>query len=365
MDDNYDSQEIERLDAEWETLNALRELLGIAAKGPATPSYEQALALGQELAPDLYGIDASLIARAQEPQLVRQYRQKADAISTSSNQKTDPLAVVNKDIDEYEQLVAVKGRRDQLERTLNRLYGVREYFVGRQYTENQILIHDVFKAHRPQLPSPPVDTDSYREYRLPHGGALRIRLLHPDPPEHLTGADLVYEICDPTKRLVRLAFVQYKVWTRDTLYLSGTKNLGKQLNHLAETACVGGLCKSEGLLDPPESYRLPFCAAFLRPTDKLQSPTNKLISRGLHVPVCIANRIRANRVPEADVIERGDLRGCSVSNKIFEEMFNRNMLGSTWISYEDVERVYRDRKILAPDRRIVLHAQEFPLHEAT
>jgi len=44
---------------------------------------------------------------------------------------------------------------------------------------------------------------------------------------------------------------------------------------------------------------------------------------------------------------------------VFEELFNANMLGSKWLTYEELEKLYREHKILEADEHIIIHAQEF------
>ena len=212
-------------------------------------------------------------------------------------------------------------------------------------------------ARRPDLPSPRAG-DKYTEYLLPFERALRIRVLHPDQPEHSSGADLVYEFCDETARLVRLAFVQYKIWDGRNLRFADSKNLDAQLKKLEQITCQRGWCRCRENDGPPKSYRLPFCAAFLRPTDRLQRPDAALISSGIHVPVCIAGTASLNE-NGGRVLRRDPIRSRAVSQRLFEELFNRGMLGSDWLKYEDVETIYREHRILETDQRIVVYAQEF------
>lgn len=346
-----------RLDAEWSAVNALRETLGIANRGAGDATCLQALALGRELAPRLFDPEVSILASGQEPPLVREYRQRAEA-QAALQQAVTPLELIDNDILEYERLLdAPGGARPQLHRALQDRIRAREWFEHRAYTEHKLIERDVYTAKRADLPCPSVG-DKYVEYRLPFERALRIRLLHPDRPEHTTGADLVYEFCDQANRQVRLAFVQYKIWDGNTLRFSDARNLELQLQKLAKIVCEVGLCTCAEELDPPRSYRLPCCAAFLRPTDRLQRPDANLISSGLHVPICVANTVSLEATG-GRVLKRDPLRNRAVSQRLFEELFNRGMLGSSWIPYSDVEALYREHRILDYDQRIIVYAQEF------
>lgn len=363
-DDEMQDFDPQRLETEWLGLNALREILSIAVKGQATPTYEQALRLAEELAPGLFGRHISLIAAAQEPNILREYRQRAEAASQLSNREVAPLEIVSREIEEAEAMLRTAGERDRIQSRLFRLEAIRRQLRDREYTENQIIIHDVLKAERPELPQPPIDTDTYREYRLPYDRGLRIRLLHPDKPEHVIGADVIYEIVSDRAALARLTLLQYKVWNGRTLYLSESPNIVKQLQRLQSSSCDFGLCSHpDEDLPPsdPSSYRLPHCAGFVRLTDKLQDPSSRLVSRGLHVPLCIFRKITEPTGRGGEKIEKRNLDGRAVSQRIFEEMFNRNMLGSRWISYAEVEELYRKARILDADERLIIHAQEFKI----
>src|SRR5258707_902942 len=74
--------------------------------------------------------------------------------------------------------------------------------------------------------------DFYVDYDLKHGKYLRIRLLHPDEAEHITGADLVYEQHNEKTRQIRILFLQYKIWEDGVIYYSKAKNLEAQLRKL-------------------------------------------------------------------------------------------------------------------------------------
>lgn len=364
-DDTSPGFDRERLDAEWVTLNAIREMLGIALKGRLQPTYDQSLAFGKVLAPKIFSSDASIIGKGNESQLAQEYRQAAEAQSAIDKRIVPPLELIDVDIDRFNNLLSNAGEKyDLIKRRLNILQNVRLQFLPKSYTENQLILRDLFKVQR-DIPIPPIEGDTYREFQLTEDRGLRLRLLHPDPPEHLVGADLIYETYWDKKKVARLALVQYKIWDGETLLTSQAKNLKKQLAKLSSIFCEVGLCepyKDSARLD---AYRLPSCTAFLRPTDKLQDPDSRLISSGLHIPICVTSRSWENTGYEGDgeKIERKRIRSESISHKVFEEMFNTNMLGSRWFTYNEIEQLYRDHKILQPNERIVLHAQEFGVSE--
>jgi hypothetical protein len=60
-------------------------------------------------------------------------------------------------------------------------------------------------------------------------------------------------------------------------------------------------------------------------------------------------------------ISRKNIRSECITHKVFEELFNTNMLGSRWLTYDEMEELYIKHGILESDERIILHAQEFGL----
>ena len=172
-----------RLDVEWATLVAIREMLGISLKGRATPTYEQSLAFAKALAPALFDSDETLIGTSGEPQLVQEYRQKTEALSQLESRKVPATEIIDRDINELGNLLEAESANYLLRKRLGVLQNTRTCLLPKKYTENQVILRDLFKAQR-NIPVPPIEGDTYREFRLTQDRGLRIRLLHPDQPEH-------------------------------------------------------------------------------------------------------------------------------------------------------------------------------------
>ena len=349
-----------RLQAEWIALNAIRGLVSFAARSTTEATYEEALAVGRELTPALLGENVSIIAQANEPPIVREMRQMAQALGQLQTREISPLSMVNDEIRRYELLLDAATERDRIRIRLDQLYRAKDFFTQRRFTESQILRRDVFTIFPPQLPHPPRDEGNVREYRLPYHRALRVRLLHPDQAEQATGADLLYEICSPKSERVRLVLVQYKLWDGTRLYFSRDRKLVPQMRRLRSSACRSGLCACDPAAPFPPNFRLPHCAAFVRPTDELQEASGRLISSGFHLPVCALNRVVERTRSGEKVLVKRNIEDRAPTHRVFEEMFSRGMLGSRWLSYREVEKFYREYKVFSPDERLVLHAQEFP-----
>lgn len=350
-----------RLDAEWVALNAIREMLGIAFKGKVSPTYLQSLQVGRRIAAKIFDSESSLLGRNREPQLVQEYRQKADAVSQIRGRIVEPLEVLDEDIELQQRLVRTTGDKILIQRRLENLEDIRVYFLPKSYTENQIIIRDLYKADR-GLPIPPIEGDTFRDFKVSDDRGMRIRMLHPDPVEHAIGADLIYEHYWDKRHVARIALIQYKIWNGKALYLSQASNVEDQMNKMRNIFCKRDLCSAFEGTSRTGAYRLPYCSVFLRPTDKIQDPDVRLISSGLHIPICVAFKKLEDTARGGKKIESRMIRSESVSHKVFEEMFNANLLGSKWLTYEELAELYRSHGVFDVNQRIVLHAQEFGIN---
>ena len=361
MDDDFDysdrTWDPERLDVEWATLNAIREALRIGVRGQAAPTYQDALNVGRAVDPELFDSPEAIIANAQEPTAVRERRQRAEATSQLKGERITPEQLIENDIAEYEALQkASKGDTDKLVAKLGQLYRTRLQLSERPFTENQLLNRDTFTATR--LPTFERQ-ESFVGYRLPLDRAFRIRLLHPDKPEHVTGADMVYELYDKGLNRVRLVLLQYKIWSGEQLVVD--ERASRQIDKLQACVCNADVCAApKGGAHSRAPYRLPCCTAFLRPTDKLQSPDQRLVSRGLHVPLCAAVEAISSRRKGGEVIRRVDVNGQALSQRVFEELFNRGMLGSRPLTIPEVQEFYRGNSILHPTDHLLIQVQDAP-----
>ena len=90
---------------EWLTLQALRDMLGIAFKGGFQPTYQQALDLGKVIAPEIFDSDKTLLGKDSERLLVKEYKQRAEAKSVSERRQVNPIELVNEDINSLSQLL--------------------------------------------------------------------------------------------------------------------------------------------------------------------------------------------------------------------------------------------------------------------
>jgi hypothetical protein len=341
-------------------LSAFRDLLKLSTKGSMSKStYAEALDFGAELYPALLGDDTSILRRATESDTTREYRQRARLKSQVAGSAVRPLELITADIEELDQLLNLakktkeKGQVDQLKNRLKTLKKARDEIDPPAHTETQLISRDAaaFPSGLPSIES----GRGYRAFELPDGNALRLHLFHPDKPEHVSGADILYERHSQSSESVTVVFVQYKIWEKQTLSLNDSR-MNEQLAKLKALVCDGGLCNIQAAGKP---YRFPHCAAFLRPTDKLQSSSQKLISSGEHLPICrISECTKINRFG-TPVIDFKGIRSTSISAGAFEYMFSYNKLGSRPVTHEELEEIYGRLRISADASRLVIHAQEF------
>ncbi len=353
--------ELSRLDSEWVALNAIRGLTKIATKGDARKStYDTALELGGELYPELLGPDASILRRERESDTAKEYRQRAGLKSIRNGVLVTAGELITEDIDDLKDLLGVakqekheKAKVDQLRRRLSVLVDAEKEINPIPHTENQLIFRDALSVERivPAIRS----GKAYRDFELPDGNILRVRVLHPDKPEHITGADIIYERHSPNEESVRIVAVQYKIWDKKTMYLS-EERMQTQLDRLKGFTCDKSICQQTSIENP---YRFPCCAGFLRPTDKLQRPDQSFLSSGEHLPICRINECKTVGPRGAEVLEYSKMRDISLSSEMFEQLFNKAKIGSRLLSYDELEVFYEEHQVSGGDDRVIIYAQEF------
>lgn len=352
-----------RIDAEWIALNAFRGLVKIASKGDLVKSaYDKALHFGGELYPELLGPETSVLRRDQESDTTKEFRQKAELLSRREKATVSPLVLVRVDIEEYKGLLSFaelnrsdKNQVDQLKRRLAQLTLAERELDPTAHSEHQLIFRDAYNADRdlPSLGS----GQGFRDFQLPDANVLRVRVLHPDKPEHISGADIIYERHDPAEGGVSIVAVQYKIWSDRKLYLTDPR-LQTQLQRLAKFTCGSNVCEQPRDADG-HTYRFPCCAGFLRPTDKLQKTDQKYFSTGEHLPICKIDQCKVSTAREADVLRYKDIRHISLNSEMFEYLFNRGKIGSRTIPYIELQKLYAEYSVASAEDSVVIYAQEF------
>lgn len=351
-----------RLDIAFQIITGLRETINLAEQPAQTVSYELAFSYLKQVSPSTYESITKLYSKKNESDLVLMYKERAEAKSRVLGKEIQPEDLIDDDINELviEANAATIGRRGRIDRRINELNLAKENLKPRDLTEDRILHYDFSLKERhwilAKLEKEDVD---YKDFQLPGSRSLRIRLLHPEHSEKVTGADLLYEQFNLETNKVRFVALQYKVWKDGTLYLSSAANLEDQIKKLEEHFCEREFCFSENRSKVSSEYRLPFCSTFLRPTDKKQRPNSRLVSSGYHLPICSAKRM----LHEDGKVTKNGIRNKSIHSRIFEQLFISEMLGSRWLAIEELYSYYEEIGLLKNPESIRLQAIEV-IHKA-
>lgn len=351
-DNSADEQE-RRNDA-FQLLCALREAITISKRSRQAIPYKKALQLINDISPETHKEVSDLLTKTNESEIVKYYKQKAEALSAEANAKISPEQLIEKDLNEERRVLALGENTNLIQRKIFELESALEYFQPEDISENYILNHDFSLTHKHEFFNRKLyDSAKVKDYELTGKRVLRLRLLHPDKAERIIGSDLVYEQFDLKTERVRFIHLQYKTWNTNTLYFS-QGNMIDQIEKLDKNICKSGYCQNNSGSKFSENYRFPYCSAFLRPTSYLTKPDSSLISSGIHLPICMVNKIRQTDKK----IDTKNTHGKSVGHRIFEELFIDKHIGSRWITIDELEKFYKDKGITSETGRIRIHAQE-------
>lgn len=352
---------MDRINQEWIALNAVRGMVKIASKGNISKStYDNSLELGGVLYPDLLGAETSLLKRERESDTTKEYRQKSELQSVKENKEITAISLVLADIEEYSSLIKIaqsknkdKKRTDQLKRKLGQLETAKKELELKPHSEHQLIFQDAYNVDRklPELSK----GHAHRDFQLPDEKVLRLRVLHPDKPEHIIGADIIYERHNIKTGKVSIVVVQYKIWEDKKLYLSDPR-MDVQLNRIKAFTCGNKICQQP---DGENSFRFPCCSGFLRPTDKLQNAEQKFISTGEHLPICKIDDCKTYGKRGGALLEYDNIKEVSLSNELFEHLFNRGKVGSRELSTDELEKLYKDAQVIDSSDTVIVYAQEF------
>jgi hypothetical protein len=350
-----DERERVRLDIEVLTTSALRDGMSHATGKPEAATYKQAEALGIQTAPELYQSVNRILGRPKESTLAQEIRQTARAQSRLENRVIPALEYLQGEIGRLKnQIEAASDSEDDahlLENKLDKLQAVYQEIKPQEKREVSLILGDAIKSGL-DLPSV-FEGDDYKDYRLNEERILRVRVAHLMALEDKVGCDLIYENLNYKKKTARLVIIQYKTWENNSLHYNPRE--AAQYERLEGFACKCHLCDGDSVTY--RTYRLPNCAAFVRPTDRLQDPASQIVSSSLHIPVCV---IKGSWVPNQNggkSLRRGHIEYRSLSHKTFGELFGNAMVGSKEISWDTMTDLYKAYGILTADERVVVHMQ--------
>lgn len=341
------SEELSRLDIEWVTYNALRDGVGLGLRDLGLANHKDTLRLAQKIAPDLFATSDSLLVKEWESPEQSEIGDIATAQGISFEDALDS------EIKRIESLINgnhnKKNRLDALDRRLRRFKRIKSEIALREYYEGKLIERDARIGHGGVEKSK--QSDDYFDFTLPSNRFMRIRVVHETRVEAINGADLIYEHHDLKLNQVRVAAVQYKILEKDR-YVSKSRQLSSQLTRLEGCFCKALPCKGSEAAEIND-YRLPTCAAFLRPTHRLQSNKASVVSRGFYLPVCITQALWRNK---SEISEEA-VNNQVVRQAMFEELFNASLLGSRWLSIEELDALYLSQQVLIPYETSLIHVK--------
>lgn len=357
---------LEQIDLEWVLINASKELLTFV-KGNANVTYADAIKFARENDPKTFeGSKTGLVRRTALEKLFEKYKQEAIGIKKETGREVVAEQLIGERFKVLERILKNypedEDKPDALTKEFRQLQALlnkeEQVILGfEKITEDEALRHDIVaeRANKVFIKS---HLGKYNVYKDKEDGTVfQIAILHPNQKEKITGADLIYEQYDVENKRVRIAAIQYKIWDRRVLYFSQASNALQQIKKLEKCFCDQKFCTDgKGSNFSLEKFRMPFCVAFLRPTDKLQNPRN-LITSGFHLPICKIEKIKEYGYRN-EIIRWEQLKNTAINSYTFEELFNAEMVGSRWLEVSELERFYQHSGVLEDSQNLIIHAQD-------
>lgn len=363
MKDYFGGENIEdnvKSNAAFQATAAMRDALKLSTKSTENVTYENAIDLLDDLDPELTSNMLKYLGDKNESELVQQFKEKAELLSLTQNSTVSIQSLIKREIAELEDLVNkagnLKAKKTKLTKTrILSLYAALKNLEPRRRSENIILTHDFNLSFKISGYKEIGSSYTYKDYAVDKSTSIRIRLLHPDESEHITGADLIYEVHDMVLNKVRFVFLQYKVWKDGSISLKPENRNSKQIIKLQTHLCDKNLCEYSEK-NTVAGFRFPPCSAFLRPTDRYQIEKERMVSSGLHIPICQSlTKSATNKF----LLSKKQISRESLNQYLFETLFSMGLVGSDWHSYETIKELYLSSKILEPSDNIKIYATKF------
>lgn len=371
FDENSPPLELDQLNVEWCIVVSLREINLLTTQ--TLPTYRDMLAIAVQIAPEIFNQENSLLMRYYKTTELEIWEERAASQSKIQGKIVTAFDVLQEEINRTRTQIEVGNNPRRLQQYLARLEEWKRQLPAEKYSENQAIIRDAWRVdyyseQNPQIKLPVSDEGvDYREFEVSKGQFLRVKVAHPERLESITGADIIYEQYDRQRENVRVVALQYKIWDGKQLYVKpdDVPRIIRQLSRLEQVFC-SQVCKR----DSTEShhFQMPPCAAYLRPTDRLQRPDVKMQTSGYHIPVCqleslweYTTKPGKNTGKESGrKLTTDGIDGHAIKLPTFEELFNARMLGSGWVPVKQLERLYEDNSILHEQAdTITTHAQVY------
>src|SRR5579885_2171349 len=138
-----------RLNSEWTSIVALQDMMGMGYKGARdkSSSYQQAMALGKILIPDLFNPETSILNKEKLSITAQKYLQLAEARGEYEKKKISPLDLLNQDIGTYRELLKLENPMQDvslLKKELNAMVNALQELQLQKNTENALIFRDAY-----------------------------------------------------------------------------------------------------------------------------------------------------------------------------------------------------------------------------
>jgi len=321
---------------------SLHMISAVAQKG--SPGFAKTLAMREEIMNPLFD-HHSLLLGSSGVNLARQFQVRADLESKKRDQLVSAKELIRREIEDLESLSPYHKEYCKKTELLQwRLHLLRQ--AEQELESKQQLPEDVWSPIPPDaiakaLPQIPGIDDRGVCFQLDEKRRLRITV-HKPSTEDQQGSFSIYESYSETNTKVRIVCNYCRIWT------SNQFNFFENSELLTEIGKISDACRSKGLCDHKiTGYRLPYCIVFLSTIDEhvLHDPSK---SNALHIPICIAHQSA-----DIDIVEN------SIPYWMFEELFNRGMLGSDWLEREWLLYLHKFLASLLPAGTFIFQTQEY------
>lgn len=349
----------DRRNLSFHIVSAIREAMNIAKKTTVPITYEQAFDTLYDLNENLYREVVKELPQQNQNETAKLFVARAK-LANEVDEITSATNEIQKEFDNNEILLRRNEGDEESKKRLKQrqttLLAAKKSLQERRVREHRILQRDFSKINREDFGAHFITEDDYKvDYLLDKDSYLRIRLLHPENMEAVTGADLVYEQHNLQTRKIRVMFLQYKIWDENGVMYFSQGSLEGQLRKMKAVLCDNGFCNRPAHLMDELDYRFPYCSCFLRPTDQFQKDNTKLISSGIHIPVCSALDMRDKG---ALTIEKKLMRLQNLNHSLFEPLFNKGFIGSRWLAENELGEFYIRSGIIDSEDALMIYARE-------
>ena len=86
-----------------------------------------------------------------------------------------------------------------------------------------------------------------------------------------------------------------------------------------------------------------------------------MMSSGLHIPLCVLEAYSKTKATGMKTVSKATVEDKALSQNTFEELFNTRMVGSNEITFDQLEKMYKDLRIFDYEESVLVHAQEFTI----